>query len=330
MKRNIFFLFITFLIGGALLYFVFEKVGTKEIWRTFLSFSPGGIFWVFLFTILSIFLGAWRWKVILKDRGYTLSLQNLFSSWLAGFSIAYFTPVAVLGDEMLKVYILKQKFSVPLKKATISVFLEDSILDGSIFLLTIIVGIVLFILKTMFIPLRLWMILLILSFPIGGLIFFYFRAFKSESMIRIIEKPIRKFANEKIANGIANYEREIFDFFKSKNKNMWNAVILSFLRGIVNLVRSWVLLWFLGMRIDIITAISIIAFTNLAYIFPLPAALGSHEILQAFSFSVLGLEPQSGVAFTLILRAFDVLTGLFGIFIVFRYGAKWIKEKINI
>jgi len=330
MTKNAFFILVSLLIAGVLVYFVFEKIGAREIWQAFLSFSPRGIFWALTLTTLSVLLNAWRWQIILKDRGYNLSLSDLTPAWIAGFAIAYFTPVAMLGDEVIKTYILKNKFSIPLRKATVSVFLEDMILDGSVFFLTIFVGIIFFILRTMVIPLRLWMVIVILSFPVGGLGFFYFKAFKTESMVKIIEQPLKKLLNSKIANGIGSSEKEILNFFKVQNKNMWRAIIISFFKGIINVIRSWVIILFLGIKIDVIAALSVVAFTNIAYIFPLPAALGSLEVLQTFAFTNLGLTPQIAVAFTLILRAFDTLVALSGIFFVFRFGTKFIKEKMGL
>jgi uncharacterized protein (TIRG00374 family) len=334
MKKNIIFVLITLLIAGLILYWVFDKIGTKEIWEAFFTFSPKGIFWILILTVLFHLTAVWRWQAILKDQNCRISSKNLMSSWLAGFAIAFFTPVATMGDGALRGYILKQKFSIPWKKGIVSIFI-DKILDASIFFFIIILGIFFFILETLTIPLRLWMIFLILLFPISGISFFYFKAFKSQSMVRLVQRLFRRFANNRPQNNSSplakgeEYEKEVFKFFEPGNRNMWKAMIFSFLRGVVNWLRSWALLWFLGLKIGGFTVLAILGFTNLAYLFPLPAALGSHEALQAFSFSQLGLAVESAIVFTLILRAFDILIGLAGVFIAFRFSARWIKEKLD-
>ena len=111
---------------------------------------------------------------------------------------------------------------------------------------------------------------------------------------------------------------------------MWQTVVISLIKGIVNIIRSWVIIFFLGIKVDFITVVSISAFTNIAYTFPLPVALGSLEALQTFAFSHLGLPPHIAVAFTLILRAADILLALLGIFLVFRFSTKWLKEKMGL
>lgn len=328
MQKREWFILLSFLVAGLIIYFVFQKIGTQEIWQAFLSFSPWGIFWVLILTVLYHLTATWRLQAILKDRGYFVSTKEVFSAWLASFAIAYFTPIATMADGVLRVYILKEKNSVPWKENIISNVI-DEILDGTIFFFAIIVGIVFLILHTLTIPVKLWMVILILLFPIGGIAFFYFRAFKSQSMLKIIEKPLQKIFKNAMFSKAFSWEKELLSFFDPKNKNMWRAIMFSFARGIVNWIRCWVLLLFLGIPLGWIGSLIVIGFANLAYVLPLPAAIGSHEAIQAFIFSNLGLQTHSAVAFTLILRAFDILIGIVGIFIAFRFGAKRLRRIID-
>lgn len=327
--KKIYFFLVSLAIGIFLFVGIFKTVGTEEIWEAFLSFPLFGIIWVLIFTFFFLFFGAWRWQVILENEGYKLPLKDVLLAWIAGFAIAYFAPILVVGDEVLKIYILKKKFFIPLQKSTMSVIVDDVLLDGTLFFLVIIFGILFFIFEKIFIPFKLWMIFFILLFPVGGLVFFYLRAFKKQSIIKIIERPLLKFFNNKIANGIVNCEKEIFDFFKVKNKNMQKATSLTILRWLSNLFRSWGVLYFLGIKINFFQALAILGFTNLACLLNLPAALGAHEAIQAFVFLNFNFSPATAIAFTLILRAFDVLLGICGIFLIFRFGVKFTEDKIK-
>ncbi|HOK35161.1 MAG TPA: lysylphosphatidylglycerol synthase transmembrane domain-containing protein [Candidatus Pacearchaeota archaeon] len=328
MSRNVILIILSVIISGLILYFVFREIGTEDIWQAFLSFSPWGIFWVLLLTILWHLFEILRLKTILKDKGYSLSINQLIAPWLAGFSIVFFMPALVLGDDAMRAYILKKRFSVSWTKGAVSVFI-DEFLDGTIFFLTIILGIVFFILKTLTIPLELWIIILALLVPIGAIAFFYFRAFKSQSMLKFIEKPLQKLIQNETSLKAVNLEKELFSFFKKDNKNMWKAMILSVAQGIINWLRIWVLLLFLGLPISGLESLIMISFTNLAHLFPLPGAIGSQEALQVFVFSKLGFASESAIAFTFIFRAFDLLASLIGIIIVFRFGAEQIKKALN-
>jgi len=327
MRKGVIYFLITIFISGILIYFVFKKIGIREIWEEFLSFPFLGIFLVSILTLFFVLIGIWRWKVILQYEKKNISSKDLIPLWMAGFAISYFTPFAIFGGEGAKIYYLKKNFFLPWKVGIISVFI-DKIFEVSIFFLIIILGIIFFILKTLTFPSRFWSLFLIILFPVIALLLFYVRAFKKQSIIRLFEKPLKSFINEKATNEISCYEEGIFDFFKTSNKNMWKVLLLSFLKGIVNWLRSWAILWFLGIRVNGMITLSVMAFTNLSYLFPLPAALGSHEALQVFSFSLLGLPGEKAIAFTMILRAFDVLVATLGVLMAFRLGTKWARGKI--
>lgn len=326
MRKNILYFFISILISAILLCLVLGKFGIKEIWQSFLSFSPVGAFWILILTILYNLTAVWRWQSILKGGGYNISSKKIAPIWLAGIAVGYFTPIAVMGDGVVRAHMLKRNTQVSWKGGITSILI-DKIFEGSIFLLIIILGIVVFISGNLAIPSGLGVILLLLLFPILGITFFYSRAFKSQSIIKFISKPVEKFIQGKMSLKALDWEKEVFDFFEVKNKNMWRAVIFCILRGMICWLRCWSLLYFLGLNASGLVALVIAAFTNLSYLFPLPAAIGSHEALQTFAFSQVGLAARSAVAFSFILRAFDSLLYLIGGLIAFHHGVKWTGEK---
>lgn len=324
--KNVLYFFIAIITSGLLLYWVFEEIGTEKIWNSLISFSPAGIVWVLVFSLLYVLAAVFRWRSILKDKGYSLSLKKVTSSWLGGFGISYFSPFALLGGEAFRAYYLKERNWVPWKTGIISIFI-DKVLDGAFFFLLIILGVAFFLLSTFSVPFKLWLVLLILLFPVIGMVFFYSRAFKNKSILRSIEKPFNKLAQNQLPNEALDWEKELFIFFRSGNKQMWKAVAFSLLRAAIMWWRVWIIVWFLGLEINGFLALSIIAFTNISYLLPLPAALGSHEAVQAFAFTSLGFAAQNSVAFTLILRAFDIIIAGAGILVVFRFVIKWLKTR---
>jgi len=164
---------------------------------------------------------------------------------------------------------------------------------------------------------------------LAGVSFFYFKAFKKES----ITKAIGKLFNHKLDSQPLEIEKEFFNFFKPKKRIMWQVFGLNFLRAGVMLLRTWLLIGFLGKSIGVLPALSILGFTYLAVMIPIPAALGSHEVIQTFAFSSLDLGAAAATAFTMIIRGAELIVALFGIAILFRLGIFLIKDtffkKIN-
>ena len=91
-------------------------------------------------------------------------------------------------------------------------------------------------------------------------------------------------------------------------------------------LRTWVLVIFLGKNIGLLSTLSILGFTYLAAMIPIPAALGSHEAIQTFSFSSLGLNISLAAVFTMIIRAAELLFALAGLVIVLNTGVMFIKD----
>jgi len=151
--------------------------------------------------------------------------------------------------------------------------------------------------------------LIILVVAVG---YFYFKSFKRESIFR----PFIR-----VNHGVTTeVEKEIFKFFKPKNKLMWQGFALSFLRTGIAWLRAWVLIIFLVGNVGIWPALSVLGFNYLAIMIPIPTALGSHEAVQAFAFDAMGPGAGIGTAFTMIIRGAELVLALMGIIILFKLG----------
>jgi len=104
---------------------------------------------------------------------------------------------------------------------------------------------------------------------------------------------------------------------------------ISFLRAIITYLRTWFLIFFLGKNIGGLTALSILGFSCLATMIPIPTALGSHEAIQIFAFNSLGLGLSTATAFTMIIRGAELSIALIGGMILFRLGTSLLKNTLS-
>ncbi len=155
-----------------------------------------------------------------------------------------------------------------------------------------------------------------------------FKVFRKESILKILSSWLGlKVLEEK--GSLVEIEREIFNFFKPKRKQMWKAFSLSFLRAAVMYLRVFLLIIFLGKSIGGLPVLSVLGFTYLAALIPIPAALGSHEAIQIFAFNSLGLGSFAAAAFTMIIRGAELIISLVGIVILFRLGTGLLKSLLS-
>jgi len=319
--KNIIVFLLSFLVGAILLVWVYNIVGWEEVKNIFNVFTPEQGLIIFALTLLIAIMGSWRWQEILRGEGIELSFFDVFNPYLAGFSIIFLAPILVLGGELFRALILKQKNLVSWSKGVASIII-DRVLEWTVNLIIIFLGIIFFLFK--------------IGLPLGNpgiffggallfftvlISFFYIKVFKKESMIKAFSKAFNH-----DFNGV---EEEIFDFFRIKNRLMWQMFFLSFLRILIMYVRAWLLVMFLKTKISLFPALSILGFSLLAVTIPIPTALGSHEAIQVFTFNSLDLGAPLATAFTLIIRASETLLALIGLVILFKLFRNNFLDKIE-
>jgi len=315
------------LIGVGLFVWIGKTVGWQEIKNAFLVFTGWQGLVIFGLTLLMMLIGSWKWMEILKGENIKISFRELFRPYLAGFAVMFLVPILLLAGEIFRGYILKTKNFVPWSKGIASVFI-DRITEWTANLLVIFFG-VLFFLYTIGLPPRNLGIIFggaFLFFTLG-ISFFYFKTIKRESVAKLI---LRSLGLEKLnqVNSILDIEKEIFNFFKLKKIAMWRAFSLSFLRALAMYFRTWFLIIFLGKSISTLPALSILGFTYLAAMIPIPTALGSHEAIQTFAFSSLGLGEGTATAFTMIIRGAELIVALIGVIILYRLGIGLMRNTL--
>lgn len=317
-KRVIFF-FVSLSIGAGLLVWIIRAIGWEEIAVAFKFFSlTAGVIILFL-TILANLIRSWRWQTILKSQGYSIPVLRILEYYLSGSAIGFFIPMFLFGGEIIRGYDLKEKYSMPWSKSIASVVI-DRISEFTLYTVATILGIAFFIananMPSYKIGITIFSLFLLIIASIG---FFYFKCFKKESIIHFFIKKLNA-QNSDGADTAIEVEKEIFRYFKPKKKNMWQGFGLSFLLELTLLARTYFLILFLGKSVSVFSAVSIVAFSSLALVLPIPAALGSHDAVQSFIFTALGLGAGTGAAFVMVIRGAELIAALIGLFFFFKFG----------
>jgi len=320
------FLFLTSLIVGiGLFVWIGRTVGWQEIKTAFSIFTGVHGIVIFILTFLIIIIGAWRWQEIFKAQNIRISFFEFFKSFLAGFSVMFLAPVLLWAGEAFRGYVLRKKNKVSWSQVMTSVFI-DRVLEWTVNLIVILLGSLYFLYK-IGLPSRNLLIIFggVFLLFFSAISYFYFKVLKKESIINLLFKisGLKKIGK---GNALLETEREIFNFFRWENKRLQKTLNLSFLRAGMMLLRAWVLIIFLGKNIGLLSSLSVLGFTYLAAMIPIPAALGSHEAIQSFAFNSLGLNVSLATAFTMIIRATELLFALAGFVIVLKTGVVFVKN----
>ena len=326
--KKIWLFLISFLVGIALFIWVIEFVGWQEIKKAFLVFTGWQGLVILLLTFSWLMVSMWKWKEVLKGMGIDLPLFSFFQPFFAGYSIIYLAPMVMFGGETFRVYFLKEKNSVPLSKGVASAIV-DRVLDITTNLLIVNLGFGFFIVKIGLLP-RNWTIFLGGSFLfwLVGMSFFYFKTLKRESITRTFLN-LFKIGDENNQKPF-EFEKEIFEYFKLKKPAFWKGLGLAFLEELIIFLRAWLLIFFLIKKIDPFSVLAIEGFSYLITMVPIPAALGSHEAIQAFAFNSLKLGANFGATFILILRGTELVFVFLGLAILYKVGLTLVKRLFKI
>jgi len=323
---------IGFLIGFLVFLSVMERAGWKRIIEAlFLILSKKGLIIIFL-TLVQAILSIFRWKIILRALGVKSDIKQITQVWSIGFAGTYLTPTYVAGGEFFKIYLGIKTLKLPFSKSAGSVAI-DKILDGTLFLLFLIGGILTFFFLGDSLSKIIALTVLILVSGLAGFLFLvYFKSLKKESTLDLLFK-IFGFPKEKIKrwkNGkvLLEVEDEVINFFSSNKNILWKGIGLSFLKQCTLLLRAIVLIFYLKEIFVPLKGLAVVGLMNFASFFPLPSGLGSLEAAGAFSFEGLDLGFASGTIFSMAWRAADFVLFLIGMLFLVKLGGNLLRIKI--
>ena len=320
-------LFISFFIGIALFLWVLDKIGIEALKAAFAPFSLWQGLVILAVSLLMALCGTWKWKEILKGEGEEISMRDLIKPYLAGFSVMFLASIMVFVGEVFRAYSLKEKNSIPWSKGMASVII-DRVFEWTSNLTIVLFGMLFFLFNIGLPPENLAIIfgITFLAFVLV-IAYFYIKVFKKESLIEVVMDLIggRKLRED---HSFFEIEKEMFAFFKLENSHMWKSLALSYLRAAIMFLRVWLLIIFLGKSAGFLAVLSILGFSYLAAMTPIPTSLGSHEALQAFSFEAFGLGLPASTAFTMIMRGADVIIALAGIAVLFHLSFQMINNFV--
>jgi len=317
------------LLGVVLLTIVFINIPVKQAVSYFLAAK---LEYVILFLLVSFFIqffAGWRWWVILKSQGHPLNFWTISVAYkYAGYAVSFLTPGPRVGGEPLRAGLLT-KHKIKFAKGLSSVVIDKSIeisLTGIFFIAGCVTILINFALPDEFKAL----IIILSAAIILGIVYFYQQMLKDETFFLKVCKfcKLNKIKNfKKWEKSIEEFENHIRTFYKRDKKEFFYACLLSTLSwGLMFLEYKFALL-ILGFDVSFHTIFFIFSFVGMAYLIPIPLALGSLEAGQISVFKIFNMDGAAGVALSMLIRGRDLLWTFVGLLILSYYGVRYAGNK---
>lgn len=319
-KKRIFISIIFFIIGISLFWFVYRNFDFNELGNALQDIRFGWIIVSILFGLLSHFVRALRWKILINTMGFQPMTANLFLSVI----ILYFTNLIIpRGGEVSRCAVISKYEKIPFVKLIGTVFVER-ITDLFTFLIIL-------------------LILVIWQFSFFKTVMNYpgFQMDFSSFSFKLL--PILSVSIIITLLGFAMVKFKIFKKIYLKLKQLkvdfveGISVILHIREKIKYIIYTLVifLLWLLMLyavffsyppteKLSFVVALLTYAFGTLAYLLPLQAGIGAWHFIVINCLFFYGIDKETGMIFALIAHTFTNL-----IFLIFGPLAMALLPMIN-
>jgi uncharacterized protein (TIRG00374 family) len=293
-----------------LLWWALRNIPAWQVWQTLARLSLGQVLALVLLNAAIFLLFTGRWWIILRGQGYRLPFLSLTGYRLAAFAITYFTPGPQMGGEPLQVHLIRRHHSVPAATAVAAVTL-DKLLEMQANFAFLVLGMVVVLQNGLFgarlgaLPLIL--VALLLALPALFVIALWLGARPIARLVEwILAHHSLRPGLERAIEGMISAEAQVAEFCRRKPLALIQALALSLLAWVFMLGEYWLVLRFLGARLDLFQTISMLTAARVAFLLPIPAGIGTLEAGQALVAQALGLPPALGIGASLLIRARDL------------------------
>ena len=266
---------------------------------------------LFILNAAIIWAMSLRWQLILRRSGYHIGIQVLAAYCVGANAISYLTPGPQFGGEPFQVGMLIQRHKTVAQDAAASVAVDRLIelcinciilLVGLLFLLQArllaatastdtIAGIMLLILLTGSI---------LLALAIGKTPLSYW-----------LEAICKRFGNRSGLAGASTWlqtaERRTGEMLRQPPRVLMLYVGASLVQWTFMIGEFWLIYFVCGLPLSPVQLIGVVLAARLAFLLPLPGALGALESSQVLMLSTFALDPSIGLSVCLIMRARDLL-----------------------
>jgi len=293
---------VAFGIGVSLFLAVLYLIGIEEIITNILKIN----ILIYLMSVGCIFasISLWvmRWKIFLKSDDENVPFTRLFQYLIMGFSVNNLTPIAKMGGEPVRAYILKKRENIKMRRGLATILADLSVF----FLVTVFVVITSMILITLTFTPPIWLKVVLIGFVIFSIVVFL-GLVGVYSDLNIIPK-ILNWIGSKIKRirpykeKLLNKYQEFQGTFKNclDNKPIFlEAVVYTLIARCFELLKFFFLFLSLGFYMDPVKIF--IALGIAAILMAVPATPGSLGIFEGGMISVfVMLGAPAGIAATVV------------------------------
>ena len=288
-----------FAVGIALIFLVLNNFG---IYQTAVALAHANVGWIFAAVLLQagiIFFFILRLKILVGGKGY-VSFGQMFRVSMSGMFISMITPLAKLGGEPLKMYMLRG--NVGSHNASAAVAIESLMeLLSSLFMVFVVAVIFFHDIPPAFIT-SLVVFLIVVGFAMGLLMKIFLTPHWLKRMVNWLATRMAKLVEAEKKDYAHMFSTAFYSLLQNKRR-VFAAFLLSIGMKIFEMLRLWVIFFALGVFLPFNFAVIIWAIILILMFIPwLPGSLGLVEFGGISAIIALGVAPSLGASSFILER----------------------------
>ncbi len=240
---------------------------------------------------------GWRFAFS-RDR---VGIGTLIATRLAGEAFNLTTPTAALGGEAVKTWLLRGR--VPTDEAVSSVIVAKTTItigQGLLLLLGVVLAWTSLAADSRILLAMEWLVTLEVL-ALGGFVLVQTRGLAARGGRLLARLGVSRFDGHATLGRI---DESLAAFYRERPGRLALSIGCHLVAWLLGAVEAWLILWFLGTPVSLVTATVIEAFgTGIRFAtFLVPGSVGVLEGGYAATFAALGLGSTAGVSFSLVRR----------------------------
>lgn len=293
------------LAGGAgLLAFLIISIGPATVVASFRLLSWRLILLIVFPCIVLKTFDALAWGFAFRRR--PVPVRSLLASILAGQAVASTTPAGVLGGNAVMAWMLRDRVTLRQSLSSLIIVQTTSTASQGLFLL---LGIVLarwwFSSSLPLVRVMQWL-LLFEAIGVIGFVTLQMRGMMAGGHGLLSRLGFTGSARSREA--ATDIDQNLIAFYRGQPRRLALSLTCNFLGWITRASETWLILFLLGAKVSVTTAVIIEAFaTGISFAtFFLPIDLGVDEGVAVATFLALGMTGATGLSFSLVRRVREV------------------------
>lgn len=296
-------------LGIVLFISTIQSIGLGTIISSISEFKPVAFLMFLAVSFISLFITAYRWKMIIKVGGSDVPIGKVTLHTFAGFMMSYLTPATLLSGEPIRIYLLKKDNHISTSEGTFSV-IADKVLEVTGVVIFIAISIILALSKGLLGQENLLTSVITIVITCGLLALFYWLTISGRGFFRTIFRLFGGHKMKKIQHleeKIWNTEKKISTFFLHHKKVFVISLLLSAAAWFIRVIEFTILLYFLNIHLTFSETFVIAYLPMITMLMPIPGGLGILESGTAALMTILGQDPHVAVTVILLTRIRDII-----------------------